>query len=330
MLSLVSTFVGAQNVGVGGAVFAGSNATGAVTIGADVLGVRTDTQYGALNLRLWLARTPFGSAIDGATVDPSLKMTFWQPRCFDVGYRYLVGSIDISGVDYARLKDARGWLKSESACVPLCFQESGCIRKFSIDLDTLPSGVYAIDLASYNDAKKNSLKWPGGSLGINRETQRVSGYYQFTMINPANILAAYWQGVTDVPGSEQLKRRIEDAYLLARFAYSVTDSSPDLDLAKLEGQYNQAAIQTVQAVNRMPTGTGFSFKLKICSKRSYELRVRDCHNKQVPRERSWLRPAETNNVNFDVAPGDYIEWAISGSTEWKTVNGQGSEEVTVQ
>ncbi len=313
---LVPAFAGAQSAGAGVLLGGGSsnNVTGAVSIGADILGVQTNIQYGVLNLRLWLARTPYGSALDGATVDPSLKMTFWQPRSRDMGYRYLVGSIDISGVDYHRLKDAKGWLKSESACVPLCFQSCGpCVMKFSIPLDDLPNGVYAIDLASYNDAKKNSLKFPGGSIGINRETQRVSGYYQFTMIDPSVILATYWQGITNVPDSDELKRRIEDAYLLTRFSYAVTDSRPDLDLAKLEGQYNQAAVQAVQASNtsRMTTGSGYSFRLKIKSCKPYTLCVKDCHSRPTPRVRSWNRPAETTTVNIDVAPGDYVEYSAS-------------------
>lgn len=211
----------------------------AVTVGADVVGVKTDMQLGAMNLRLWLSHCEFGSSETGAPVNNALRMRFWQPRDCNVGYRYLVGAIDVNGVDFRRLKDAKVWLKTDRGPIELPVREFGPERMFCIDLSSLPLGLYAIDLASYNNARKISAKIPFGSIGINRETQRVNGYVQFTVFDPSTVLDDYFTDVTETNGDPQLRARIEEQYLLTKFSYAVEPSRPDLDHETLVNRYNQ-------------------------------------------------------------------------------------------
>lgn len=245
VLTLVSAVAEAETavaVGTGAIVPVVGGPSSAFSLGADVLGIKTDMQLGAMNLRLWLSRTPYGSSECGATVDSLVKVNLWQPRCKS-GYQYLIGSIDVSGVDYIRLKDVKGYLKTENRCIPLCFERNGCIWKFSINLGDLPNGLYAVDLASINNARKISLKLPVGSWGITRENQRVNGYFQFTMFDPTTILEDLFTGIPELAAScgndPKLRSRIEEAYLLQRFSYTITPVQPDLDLATLQGRLNQ-------------------------------------------------------------------------------------------
>ena len=121
------------------------------------------------------------------------------------------------------------------------------MRVACIDLCKYPYGTYGIDIASFNDAKKNSLKLPIGSIGINRETQKVSGYVQFTIYDPTPALAEMWR-YTPMPSDPSMKARIEEQYLLAKRSYAVEPTRMDLDHETLANTHNQL-LQRESALN---------------------------------------------------------------------------------